>query len=141
METDSLLEKEVGRENREHEKVLSRFLDEAKWKATHTLHFAFAAWCGFLRGFDHSGFAVFSAIQKSFKLKDVELGYYNAALAVGILIGCMPTSLADSMGRRPVFMAYVFAASVVACLQGIASTYLQLLLLRLLLEYLLLEYG
>eukprot|EP00944_MAST-04C_sp_MAST-4C-sp1_P013731 g13731.t1 len=134
METDSLLEKEVGRENREHEKVLSRFLDEAKWKATHTLHFAFAAMVWFSQGVLITVDSLsFSAIQRSFKLKDVELGYYNAALAVGILIGCMPTSLADSMGRRPVFMAYVFAASVVACLQGIASTYVQLLLLRVLL--------
>ena len=100
METDSLLEKEVGRENREHEKVLSRFLDEAKWKATHTLHFAFAAMVWFSQGVLITVDSLsFSAIQRSFKLKDVELGYYNAALAVGILIGCMPTSLADSMGR------------------------------------------
>ena len=131
METDSLLEKEVGLENGEHEKALAKFLDDTKWKATHTLHFAFAATVWFSQGVLITVDSLsFSAIQKSFKLKDVELGYYNAALAIGILVGCMPTSLADSMGRRPVFLAYIFGTSIVACLQGIAGTYGQLLLLR-----------
>ena len=141
-ETDSLLVKNKSDKkfddadsysnNRKYEEELSNLLDEAIWKKTHTLHMLFAGMIWFSQGVLITVDSLsFSAIQQTFKLKDVQLGYYNAALAMGILIGCLPSSMADSLGRRKVFLTYIFGEAVLACLQGIAGTYGQLLLLRL----------
>ena len=134
LETDSLLmknDKTKSKNTRDAETQLSEFLDNTKWKKTHTLHMLFAGMIWFSQGVLITVDSLsFSAIQKAFKLKDVQLGYYNAALAIGILIGCLPTSMADSIGRRRVFLMYIFAESLFGCLQGFCVTYGQLLLLR-----------
>ena len=135
LETDSLLMKndkiKSKKNTRDDETQLSEFLDNTKWKKTHTLHMLFAGMIWFSQGVLITVDSLsFSAIQKVFKLKDVQLGYYNAALAIGILIGCLPTSMADSIGRRRVFLMYIFAESLFGCLQGFCVTYGQLLLLR-----------
>ena len=107
METDSLLEKRLAGRTASMRRCC--LVSWTKGSGSNPyLALRVRQWCGFLRGFDHSGFAVFFGNTRSFKLKDVELGYYNAALAVGILIGCMPTSLADSWAADLSF-AYVFA--------------------------------
>ena len=125
LETDSLLMKndKIKKSKNTRCRTNIEFLDNTNGKKTRTLHMLFAGMIWFSQGVLITVDSLsFSAIQKAFKLKDVQLGYYNAALAIGILIGCLPTSM-DSIGRRRVFLMYIFAESLFGCLQGFCVTW------------------